>query len=137
MLDIRQSQQLPLTQSSKKLNPLYWRVREWQIFIKNLCLIFIAKSLLLSIILLWKNIIDIQLLLTSNVFVFRNVYKLHIIIAGIHNAFSLPFLSIIFQHPRILLHNPLLQPAAVLCNEIFEGQLHTRWKIQITVPNNV
>ena len=59
MLDIRQSQQLPLTQSSKKLNPLYWRVREWQIFIKNLGLIFIAKSLLLSIILLWKNIIDI------------------------------------------------------------------------------
>lgn len=56
MLDIRQSQQLPLTQSSKKLNPLYWRVKEWQIFIKNLCLISIAKSLLLSIILLWKNI---------------------------------------------------------------------------------
>ena len=63
MLDIRQSLQLPLTQSSKKLYPLYWRVREWQIFIKNLYLISIAKSLLLSIILSLKNIIDIRLIL--------------------------------------------------------------------------
>ena len=70
-------------------------------------------------------------------FVFRNVCKLHIIIAGIHNAFSLPFLFVIFQCPRLLLHNPRLQPAAVLCNEIFEEYLHARWKTQVTVPNNV
>lgn len=88
-LILDKSLQLPLTQLSKTLNPLHWRVREWQRFIKNLCLIAIAKSLLISIKLL-KNIIDIQVILNSNVFLFRNVYKLHIIIAGIHNAFSLP-----------------------------------------------
>lgn len=87
-LILDKSLQLQLTQLSKTLNPLHWRVREWQIFIKNLCLIAIAKSLLISIKLL-KNIIDIQVIILM-CFFFRNVYKLHIIIAGIHNAFSLP-----------------------------------------------